>query len=292
MKLKTFLLACMICALCAVQASALEYSYDGADDFLFARPTSDDTIYEEENPNVDRSKNVALVAPGFGSPTSYLPGSGEHLTPNLVPGALSGGLVNQVGGANYSVSEDGISSGMGGFLPSTSILDSDSSGSSAPPEHFTVTTRPNDTASVGFTSVTEDSYYSNGSLGTLKIPAIGLSVKIVQGTDSSALKKGVLDKILGDMGNKELNAQLEAVTAEKQDILDRMQALEKDENQQAMRASRQREMEEWLDRQELRFKEYEDTITRRFVERITVVDADTIQVKIKDVDMVIDRKLC
>ena len=190
-KFRLFLLACMICVLCAVQASALEYSYDGADDFLFARPTSDDTIYEEENPNVDRSKNVALVAPGFGTPTSYLPGSGEYLTPNLVAGALSGGLVNQVGGANYSVSENGISSGMGGFLPSTSILDTGSSGSSTPPEHFTVTTRPNDTASVGFTSVTEDSYYSNGSLGTLKIPAIGLNVKIVQGTDSAALKKGV-----------------------------------------------------------------------------------------------------
>ena len=80
-KIRMFLLACMICALCAVQASALEYSYGGADDFLFARPTSDDTIYEEENPNVDRSKNVALVAPGFGTPTSYLPGSGEALTP-------------------------------------------------------------------------------------------------------------------------------------------------------------------------------------------------------------------
>ena len=193
MKLKTFLLVCMICALCVVQASALEYSYDGADDFLFARPTSDDTIYEEENLNVDRSKNVALVAPRFGSPTSYLPGSGEHLTPNLVPGALSGGLVNQVGGTNYSVSENGVSSGMGGFLPSTSISasGSGSSGNATPPEHFTVTTRPNDSASVGFTSVTEDSYYANGSLGTLKIPAIGLSVKIVQGTDSAALKKGV-----------------------------------------------------------------------------------------------------
>lgn len=101
-----------------------------------------------------------------------------------------------------------------------------------------------------------------------------------------------VDQILGNMGNKELNAQLEAVTAEKQDILDQMQALEKDENQQAMRASRQREMEEWLDRQEMRFTEYEDSITRRFVEQITVVDADTIQVKIKDVDVVIDRKLC
>ena len=154
-KLSAILSAVLLCALCVAPASALEYSIDGADDYLFGRPTSDDTIYEVENPNVDRSKNVALVAPGFGTPTSYLPGSGEALTPNLVPGALSGGLVNQVGSANYSVSENGVSSGMGGFLPSTSILDSSSSGSSTPPEQFTVTTRPNDTASVGFTSVTE-----------------------------------------------------------------------------------------------------------------------------------------
>ena len=72
-KFRMFLLACMICALCAVQASALEYSYDGADDFLFARPTSDDTIYEEENSNVDRSKNVALVAPASAPPPATSP---------------------------------------------------------------------------------------------------------------------------------------------------------------------------------------------------------------------------
>ena len=122
-KFRLFLLACMICVLCAVQASALEYSYDGADDFLFARPTSDDTIYEEENPNVDRSKNVALVAPGFGTPTSYLPGSGEYLTPNLVPGALSGGLVNQVGsaGANAAGGAAG-SSVIPGQYPSVAAM--------------------------------------------------------------------------------------------------------------------------------------------------------------------------
>ena len=34
-------------------------------------------------------------------------------------------------------------------------------------------------------------YYSNGHLGTLKIPAIDLSVKIYEGTDSVTLHKGV-----------------------------------------------------------------------------------------------------
>lgn len=53
MKLRSFLLAAMLCALCVTQASALEYTYDAPDDYLFGRPTSEDTIYEKENPNVD-----------------------------------------------------------------------------------------------------------------------------------------------------------------------------------------------------------------------------------------------
>ena len=61
--IKLLSLALAMMSVCAVQASALEYSFDGANDFLFGRPTSDDTIYEWENPNVDRSKNVALIAP-------------------------------------------------------------------------------------------------------------------------------------------------------------------------------------------------------------------------------------
>lgn len=190
MKLKTFLLACATCALCIVQASALEYSYDGMDDFLFARPTSDDAVYETENVNEDRSKNTALAAPGFGTPTSYLPGSGEYLTPNLVPGALSNRLVNQVGSADYSISEGGVSSGMGGFLPGTSITPP-SVGSSAPAGAFSYTTQPNETASVRYTEVTSDSYYKSGTLGTLKIPALNVTAPIYQGTNSAVLKKGV-----------------------------------------------------------------------------------------------------
>ena len=188
MKLRSFLLAMMLCALCVTQASALEYDFDAPEDYLFGRPTSDDTIYEWENPNVDRSKNTALIAPGFGTPTSYLPGSGEYLTPNLVPGALSGGLVNQVGSAGTNAT-GGVSGSavIPGEYPSvnggSSITMSQIPGSS-----------PTDIAqgntSGGYTEVTDDLYYSDGSLGTLKIPAIGLTVKVYQGTDSAALKKG------------------------------------------------------------------------------------------------------
>ena len=181
LKFRSFLLAMMLCALCVTQASALEYDFDAPEDYLFGQPTSDDTIYEWEDPNVDRSKNTALVAPGFGTPTSYLPGSGEYLTPNLVPGALGGGLVNQVGGANINGGTVGGSvvpgqypSVGGGSVTTTQIPGS-----------------PTDiTQGSGYTEVTSGLYYSDGSLGTLKIPAIGLTVKVYQGTDSAALKEG------------------------------------------------------------------------------------------------------
>ena len=162
MKLRSFLLAMMLCALCVTQASALEYDFDAPEDYLFGQPTSDDTIYEWENPNVNRNKNTALVAPGFGTPTSYLPGSGEYLTPNLAPGALNGGLVNQVGsaGANTTGGVAG-SSTIAGEYPSV-----DTSG------NFTVTqipgSSPTDIAQgntgSGYTEVTDDLYYANGCL--------------------------------------------------------------------------------------------------------------------------------
>ena len=102
----------------------------------------------------------------------------------------------------------------------------------------------------------------------------------------------LLDKILEDMDSSELNAQLKTLAEEKQDILDQIAAHQQDEEQQAIQASRRREMEEWLDQQPMCLMEYDDTLTRRFVERITVVDAKTIQVKIKDVDIVINEEIC
>lgn len=151
--------AALLAALAVTPAHALEYTVDAPEDYLFGRPTSDSTIYEQEEVNVDRSKNTALVPPGFGTPTSYLPGSGEHLTPNLVPGALEGGLVTSTGSVTgYPSVNTGASSWNG--------------------------------SGTAFTAVTSDLYYSGGHLGTLKIPAIGLTVKVYEGTGSSTLAKG------------------------------------------------------------------------------------------------------
>ncbi len=179
----TLLAACCLLAALSISASALEYTFDSPSTGDFGTPTSaDDTIRERENPNTDKSKNSALIPPGFGTPTSYLPGSGEFLTPNLAAdGPLnSPSLMASVGGANFSGGAvvlpgpvGSVSSTPPSFSASTSI-DSAGGGSSGG----------------GYTEVTSDSYYKGGHLGTLKIPAIDLTVKIYQGTGSATLKKG------------------------------------------------------------------------------------------------------
>ena len=180
--LKSLLISSLLVTLCVTQASALELSIDGADDYLFAEPTSQDVIYQQEEQNVNRSKTAALIAPGFGTPTSYLRGSGEYLTPNLAPGAMAGSLVNSVNGNSYT------GSGVGGYpAPDTSV----GTGTYPPAgnENFT-TSVIGSSGAIGYTDVTSDLYYAGGHLGTLKIPSIGVNVKIYQGTDSATLAKG------------------------------------------------------------------------------------------------------
>ena len=50
-----------------------------------------------------------------------------------------------------------------------------------------------------------------------------------------------------------------------------------------------RELAKWLKKQRSEFTEYDDTITRRYVERITVVDAETIRIRFKYTDVEIGR---
>jgi sortase A len=114
---------------------------------------------------VDRSKNSALIPPGFGTPTSYLPGSGELLTPNLAAnGPLTTATVTTTVSSGTTV------------LPPTSITGTDGTGAAS--------------ASAGYTEVTSDLYYSGDYLGTLKIPSLNVNVKIYQGTTSTQLAKG------------------------------------------------------------------------------------------------------
>lgn len=162
-RLPTFFAACCVLAAFATPAFAAEYIVDAPEAGLFGRPTSDDTVYVtiEEPVNIDRSKNAARIPPIFGSATSYLPGSGELLTPNLVQST------------NAAI---GMYSTNGMSIAPPAFLDNLQSGTAL---------------TAGYTTVTDNLYYAGGYLGTLDIPKINLTVKVYQGTDSAALKKGV-----------------------------------------------------------------------------------------------------
>ncbi len=134
----------------------LDYSFAGAEQSLFGKPTSDNTIYV--NPvnvaSVKRNKDVAYIPPDFGNPMADLPGTGYLLTPNLVSGA---GTINGSVGSSVTYPNNSYQTGNPTFQ----------------------------------TALTYDLYYAAGHIGRLEIPAIGLDVKVYEGTDDSALKNGV-----------------------------------------------------------------------------------------------------
>ena len=169
MKKLTMLLSllCLTAAL-AVPTSALEYDIAAPGGPEYGKPTSVEpvaTADRGERPNVDVSKNAALVPPAFGSPTAYTLNTGTPLTPNLAPG--------------YMLGDGAVINGSAG----TTVAPPDYSGF---PSGGTSSVLP----TIGFTEVTSDLYYQGGYLATLKIPSIDVNVKVYEGTGSAVLRKG------------------------------------------------------------------------------------------------------
>ena len=108
----------------------------------------------------------------------------------------------------------------------------------------------------------------------------------------SAEQAALVENILAAMDDSELNNRLMALTGEKQAVMDQIEQLQQAQTQQAAQASRMEAQREWLAHQMTVFTEYEDEVTRRMVDRITVVDKETVRIKIRDVDVEIERKLC
>ena len=179
----------------APSAGALEYAIDTPDNTNYGKPTSIEVPITADGgaaKNEDISKNAAKIPPLFGSGASNTLNTGSYLTPNLVPGMQpTGGTVN---GSNAAIvlppSAGGSMTGSTGSSGTISNGTTSSGGNSSTiGSNFGTSTQPN--TSSGFTKVTSDMYYSSGHLGMLKIPAIDLSVKIYEGTDSDTLHKGV-----------------------------------------------------------------------------------------------------
>ena len=176
------LAVCMLLAL-AVPAWALEYTFEEDEQSGYGKPSSVEPVVTADGgaqKNEDVSKNAALIPPGFGTPASNTLNTGEYLTPNTVPAA--GATIN----GDFVVVFPPDMSG----LSAESVPADPSAGSTMVPGSAEVTVTTPEATSSGYTEVTEDMYYKNGSLGTLEIRAIDLKVGIFEGTDASTLKLG------------------------------------------------------------------------------------------------------
>ena len=161
----------MVLTLTAMPAMAME-NVDGADPGNFGKASSVEEVQvvgssATESDNINRSKDSAFVPPAFGSPTSNTPSTGEPLTPNI-----SGVAPNPNG---YTVASGG-SSYINIVRGSTIYPNSpDPSTTYTPSTKFTVP---------------DGMYYSDNSIGTLKIPSLRLSVKVFEEESLENLKKG------------------------------------------------------------------------------------------------------
>lgn len=101
----------------------------------------------------------------------------------------------------------------------------------------------------------------------------------------------LLDKVLNDMDNAELNASLKKVTEERQNLLAKIHVAKTEEQQQDAKQMRLDELRSFIQDNAKGFTEYNDEVTRRGIEKITVLDSKTIRIRFKGSDIETEHKL-
>lgn len=173
----------MVLTMAVAPAQALDYDVEEPEEGMFAPSSSVEQVTvvgggPTEQSNIDRSKNTSLAPPSFGSPDSYQSGTGQVLIPQVSYSnynSTAGGSVN-INGASIV----GNSTGTAGdfYVPPASL------GNSSASDVITSTTGENK-----FT-LPDGLYYSDGSLGRLKISKLGLDVKVYEDESLENLAKG------------------------------------------------------------------------------------------------------
>lgn len=108
--------------------------------------------------------------------------------------------------------------------------------------------------------------------------------------DISAKQALLLDQVLENMDDPDLNVQLKALMDEKQAVQEQIQKLEQDEAHNALQTDRMKALKEWMATLEIN-TEYNDEQVRMAIEKITVVDAETIHIKFRYPGMEIEKNL-
>lgn len=179
----TFTLVLMM-AMLAAPAQALEYDVEEPDEGMFAPSSSVEEVIvvgagPTEQSNIDRSKNASLAPPSFGSPDSYQPGTGEVLIPHVSYGNYENSTSTGISNSGGNTLVGGPAGNAGNlFVPPAELGGSSTS-------DVTVST----TGDNKFT-LPDGLFYSDGSLGRLKIPKLDLNVKVYEDESLENLAKG------------------------------------------------------------------------------------------------------
>ena len=108
----------------------------------------------------------------------------------------------------------------------------------------------------------------------------------------TAQQNTLLDQALANMADLTIAEQLKTLMEEKQHLQARIDAVKKEAANRISEDSRMAELTAYLEEHLGGFQQYDDGIIRQLVERITVVDAETIRIKFRYSDVEIEQTMC
>ena len=108
----------------------------------------------------------------------------------------------------------------------------------------------------------------------------------------TAQQNALLDQALANMEDLTIAEQLKTLLEEKQNLQTRIDAAKKEAANRINEDSRMAELTAYLEEHLSGFQQYDDGIIRQLVERITVVDAETIRIKFRYSDVEIEQTMC
>ena len=108
----------------------------------------------------------------------------------------------------------------------------------------------------------------------------------------TARQNTLLDQALANMADLTIAEQLKTLMEEKQHLQARIDAVKKEAANRISEDSRMAELTAYLEEHLGGFQQYDDGIIRQLVERITVVDAETIRIKFRYSDVEIEQTMC
>jgi hypothetical protein len=110
--------------------------------------------------------------------------------------------------------------------------------------------------------------------------------------DLTAQQDDLLERVLENMSDKDLTAQLKALATEKESLIAQIKDAQREAEDLEDETQRLDEIQACLTEHAAGFTEYDDALARQVIERITVQDTETILVKIRETDIEIKQQLC